>query len=170
MKTAHMLSKAIPIALMLGLATSFASAQGVGPGPAAKTIASQPAVDVDADIQFRAALKAGDATGAAAFLSDQVKIYEGGYVESSKSEYQSHHLEADIAFAKATDYAVIKREISIWGDTAISTTEGKTTGEYRGRAINSFGTETMVMRRDQGQWRIIHIHWSSRNVTPATAP
>lgn len=164
MNTRHTRYKVIPLALLLGLTTSFASAQGVGLAPVANTIVSQTAVDVDADIQFRAALKAGDATRAAALLSDQVKIYEGGYVESSKSEYQSHHLAADIAFAKATDYAVLKREVSIWGDTAVSTTEGKTTGEYRGRAINSLGTETMVMRRDQGQWRISHIHWSSRNV------
>lgn len=167
MKTSHTLHKAITLALLLSLATSFASAHGVGHAPAAKVSPPQAAVSVDIDIQFRAALKAGDATGAAAFLSDQVKIYEGGYVESSKSEYQSHHLEADISFAKATDYAVIKREINIWGDTAVSTTEGKTTGEYRGRAINSLGTETMVMRRDHGQWRIIHIHWSSRNVPSA---
>ena len=166
MKTSHTFFKAIPLAILLGLATSFASAHGVGHAPAAKVSPPQAEVSVDIDIQFRAALKAGDATGAAAFLSDQVKIYEGGYVESSKSEYQNHHLEAHIAFAKATDYAVLKRDISIWGDTAVSTTESKTTGEYRGRTINSLGTETMVMRRVQGQWRIIHIHWSSRN-TPS---
>jgi hypothetical protein len=42
--------------------------------------------------------------------------------------------------------------------------EGRTTGEFRGKAINSVSTETMVLSRANSGWRIVHIHWSSAAV------
>jgi ketosteroid isomerase-like protein len=39
--------------------------------------------------------------------------------------------------------------------------EGRMTGNWQGRAVDRVTTETMVLRRVGGSWRIIHIHWSS---------
>ena len=33
---------------------------------------------------------------------------------------------------------------------------------FKGKAIDSITLETMVLRREQSGWRIVHIHWSSR--------
>jgi ketosteroid isomerase-like protein len=157
--------------LMGALSSADASAHGSSHkmGPQGRANAQPATPNVDIDSRFRNALSAGNAELAASFLSDDVLVFEEGSVERSKSEYQSHHLAADIAFARATRYEVLRRAVKVWGDTAISTSEGRTTGEWRGRTVNSLGTETIVMRKENGQWRIIHIHWSSRNA-PASPP
>jgi ketosteroid isomerase-like protein len=154
-------------AIML-LAPAATIAQSHAHSHAAKSTpsATDPATaQITLDSQFRAALKAGNAQLAASFLSDDVLIFEGGGVERSKAEYQSHHLISDVAFASATNYEVTNRKVQVWGDTAVSPTEGRTTGQWRDRPINNVGTETMIMRRERGQWKIVHIHWSNRNVT-----
>ncbi len=112
---------------------------------------------------FHAALQRGD-VAAAAHLAEDALIYESGAVERSKVEYASHHLAADAAFAKATTRAVTKRSGRTVGDFAWVATESTTKGTYRDRAINSVSTETMVLRRQNGAWRIVHVHWSSANV------
>jgi ketosteroid isomerase-like protein len=153
----------IGFALIFCFSGSAAVGHGSTPHPAPKAKVKVETPSLDIDTQFRNALRAGNGELAASFLSENVLIYEEGSVERSKAEYQSHHLAADIAFARATRYEVLNRIVRVWGDTAISTTEGRTTGDWRGRTINSLGTETIVMHRQGGQWRIIHIHWSSRN-------
>jgi hypothetical protein len=40
--------------------------------------------------------------------------------------------------------------------------ESRTTGQTRGRDIDSRGAETIVLVRESSGWRIRHIHWSSR--------
>ena len=123
--------------------------------------ASAAATAVDA---FHAALQRGDGGAAAAQLADDALIYESGGVERGKAEYASHHLAADAKFAKATTRVVMKRSGRTNGDFAWVATESTTKGTYRDRAINSVSTETMVLRRQNGAWRIVHVHWSSANV------
>jgi ketosteroid isomerase-like protein len=172
MKTRMTLSA---LALSLAASTMLASPNAIAHGAQTKTKAAPPAAapavpEITIDTDFRAALASGNAALAGSYLSDDVLIFEGGHIERSKAEYQSHHLNSDIAFASTTQYRVLSRAVKVVGDTAWTTTEGQTTGEWRGRAINSIGTETMLMRKTAGQWRIVHIHWSSRTVTPATVP
>ncbi|MBP6013449.1 MAG: hypothetical protein KBA31_14585 [Alphaproteobacteria bacterium] len=44
-------------------------------------------------------------------------------------------------------------------------TEGRITGEYSGKPINSISLETMVLHRQPAGWKIVHVHWSSRNLS-----
>lgn len=154
------------VALTLLSALGSASAhENHVPQPKAKAMAqtSQATTAPDLDVQFRAALAAGDAQRAASLLSEDVLIYEGGGVERSKAEYASHHLGGDIAFSQATQFTLGQRNVRVFGDIAIATSESRTTGRYRDRDLNLRGTETMIMRKEREQWRIIHIHWSSKN-------
>ena len=48
------------------------------------------------------------------------------------------------------------------GEVAWITSEGRTTGEFNGRAVDRLTVETMLLRRHGDGWRIHHIHWSSR--------
>ena len=36
------------------------------------------------------------------------------------------------------------------------------TGSFKGKSIDLLTTETMILRRMAGDWRIVHIHWSSQ--------
>lgn len=113
---------------------------------------------------FHHALHDGDGSAAAALMAADALIYESGGVERSKAEYASHHLPADVAFAAATTRAVSRRSGHVVGDLAWIATESSTTGTFKDRPVNSRSTETMILRRENGAWRIAHIHWSSANV------
>lgn len=133
---------------------------------------AQPSVPLDAALKapaavvdgFHHALQAGDAAAARAAMAPDALIFESGGVERGVAEYAAHHLASDMAFAKETKRTVLKRSGVAQGDVAWITTEGITTGSYKGKAIHSRSLETMVLKRDAEGWRVAHIHWSSGNI------
>jgi hypothetical protein len=134
------------------------AAQGPSPAAESATFAAAAAA-VDA---FHVALKTGDRDAAQAFLDDKVEIFEQGWVERSKAEYASHHLGADIAFSGATTHTQTARGGAIVADLAYVTSEGRVAGMFKGKPIDSITTETMVLQRTPAGWKIVHVHWSSR--------
>jgi ketosteroid isomerase-like protein len=113
--------------------------------------------------QFHDALSKGDATAAQILLDDAVQIYEQGWVERSKAEYAEHHLQSDIAFSASTKRVRRAGSGTAQGDLAYITSEATVIGTFGGKPINSITLETMVLRRAGQGWRIVHIHWSSRD-------
>lgn len=112
---------------------------------------------------FHTALGAGDADAVLALLAEDVVVLETGGAERSREEYAGHHLPADMAFAAATTDEVTRRAAWVRGDIAWVLTEGRTTGTFNDRPVNSVNAETMILHRSADGWRIRHIHWSSRN-------
>jgi ketosteroid isomerase-like protein len=110
---------------------------------------------------FHAALRRGDTAAAAALLTDDALIFEGGGVERSKAEYAAHHLPADAAFSREVTSTATRRSGNAAGNLAWVATEGRTTGTYKGKALKLVTTETVVLRRAGRSWKIVHIHWSS---------
>jgi uncharacterized protein (TIGR02246 family) len=152
------------LAALLGLVAMPAAAHDRPVAPAlaqAADAATAPAIAVvDA---FHAALGSGDADAVLALLTEDVVVLETGGAERSREEYAGHHLPADMAFAAATTDEVTRRAAWVEGDVAWVLTEGRTTGTFNDRPINSLGAETMILHRTADGWRIRHIHWSSRN-------
>lgn len=109
---------------------------------------------------FHQALRTGDKRAALAMLADDALIYEAGHAET-KPEYAAHHLDADIAFAKAVPGTTVRRRGGSAGPLVWLTTEGRTTGTYKGKAVDRRTTETTLLRSDAGKWLIVHQHWSS---------
>ena len=155
------------LAAVVMIATGTAAAAHPA-GHAKPAALSQPTFDpaaaevVDA---FHAALERGDTTAAAGFLSDALVVFEEGEAERSKAEYAGHHLPADAVFAKAVGSHMTRRSGGVGGDLAWVASEGRTQGRYKERDIDRITTETMVLRRASGAWKIVHIHWSSRAAT-----
>jgi ketosteroid isomerase-like protein len=147
------------IAVML-LATQLAFAADEQPA----TPATAPSIEDAAAVvdSFHAALTKGDRDAALAVMADEVGIFEQGWVERSKAEYASHHLASDSEFSKAVTSAQTARTGAIVGDLAYVATESKTTGRYKDKDVDVIALETMVLRRTESGWRIVHIHWSSR--------
>ena len=112
--------------------------------------------------RYHRALAEGDSAGALALLGDDAVILESGEVES-REEYRAHHLPADIAFARAVRGERSAVRVSVRGDVAWATSTSTTTGQYRGRAVNSVGAELMVLTRAADGWKISAIHWSSHS-------
>jgi hypothetical protein len=111
---------------------------------------------------FHGALTKGDGKAALALLDEQVQIYEQGWVERSKDEYASKHLESDMKFSAATTQSQTARTGAVVGDLAYISTEGRTAGKFEGKAVDSITLETVVLHRASDGWHIVHIHWSSR--------
>ena len=110
---------------------------------------------------FHDALSRGDRARVTELLASDVIIFESGGAELSREEYASHHLGADMEFAKATKQEVVAREAGEAGDAAWVLTRTRTTGTFREKKIDLRGTETMLLRKTADGWRIVHIHWSS---------
>jgi uncharacterized protein DUF4440 len=115
--------------------------------------------------RYHHALAAGDSALALALLSPTAIIVESGAVESLR-EYRSHHLPADIAFARAIKATRSPVHVTIRGDVAWTNATSTTRGIYRGTTVNSTGAESMVLTRRADGWTISAIHWSSRDRPP----
>lgn len=107
------------------------------------------------------ALASGDAEGVRSLMAEDVQIFESGNVEASLEEYSGHHLPADMAFMGAMDSEIIARRVIENGDLATVLTRYRLQGRYKDQDIDTVTTETLVLRRIDDAWRIIHVHWSS---------
>ena len=110
--------------------------------------------------QFDLALKQGDSDAIRAILDDDVLIYEAGNVESSFEEYASHHLSADIQFMSTMEKTILSRKLFENSDLAVVSTEYRIKGSYKGRFIDKTTMETLVLRKSETGWKIVHVHWS----------
>lgn len=110
---------------------------------------------------FHRALATGDSARALSQLDPNVIILESGG-EEGLAEYRSHHLGADIEYAKAVRTRSEPIRVTVRGDAAWASSTSTTTGTFRGRDQNSAGAELMVLVRTPSGWRIAAIHWSSR--------
>ncbi len=112
-------------------------------------------------MEFKAALQNGDVEAAMAILHTDVRIFEGGHSET-RGQYQSGHLEVDMAFARDVESATTWDRVVLGGQMALYLNEYTLTGEFHGRPIEMQGTETIVLIPTDRGWKIRHIHWSSR--------
>jgi ketosteroid isomerase-like protein len=110
---------------------------------------------------FHDALSRGDRAKVTELLASDVVIFESGGAELSREEYASHHLAADMGFAKATKLEVVDRQAGEAGDAAWVLTRSRTSGTFREKKVDLRGTETMLLRKTADGWKIVHIHWSS---------
>ena len=114
--------------------------------------------------RFHDALEKGDSTTALSLLTADVTILESGGIETL-AEYRSHHLAADIEFAKAVPSKRTVVSVSVVGGAAWVSSTSITQGQNNGRAVNSAGTELIVLKKVGADWKISAIHWSSRRRT-----
>ena len=130
----------------------------VGPGAEAAVVV------VD---EFSAALQAADLARVEALLNPDVLVLESGGAERSRAEYFLEHAGADAAFLKGATVKLLRRVARADADLAWVGSESEIHASRDGKALLLLSSETMVLRRADGAWRIVHIHWSSR---PKPAP
>ncbi|HJR54394.1 MAG TPA: nuclear transport factor 2 family protein [Gemmatimonadota bacterium] len=146
---------ALALALVVGLACPV---QALAQEP--ETASDESAVR--AAVQgFKAALAAGDSVAAIGFLHPDLVVYEGGHAETL-SEYRAGHLAADMEFASAIETTALEQGVIVRPEMALWVSESESKGEFRGRTIDSHGTETMIVLPTDSGWKILHVHWSSR--------
>ena len=111
--------------------------------------------------RFHAALNTGNAAAAMAVVGADAVFLEAGSVET-RAQYEKDHLPADIEFEKSVPSKRGEIRIVVAGDAAWSTCTYELKGTFQGRAIDSIGTEMMVLSRAAGGWQVRAVSWSSR--------
>jgi ketosteroid isomerase-like protein len=153
----------ILLACTLAGAVQAQGAHDHPPAPeAAATVADAAAPAVAVVDKFSAALSAADYATVEALLDPEVVILESGGAERSRAEYLAGHAIADAQFLKDTHVQLTHRSARADGDVAWVATESEMHATRDGKPMVLLATETMVLRRAGDDWRIVHIHWSSR--------
>lgn len=111
---------------------------------------------------FHAALSAGDRSAALACLAPELIVLENGHIETA-DEYIEHHLPLDMEFSRSVPSRRRIINATFRADTGWVISAWEHTGEFRGQPVNSTGAELMILRKDNGAWKIAAIHWSSKN-------
>lgn len=133
--------------------------------------AGTPAEAVDS---FHKALRKNDPDTVLGILAREAVIYEQGFAETSRQEWISKQLGAAIAFERDADRRVLRRESHEQGDLAWVTSLTRTTvgpgvstqKAAAQAALTLDGAETAVLQREQGEWKIVHLHWSAHEAGP----
>lgn len=123
-----------------------------------------PAAVADA---FHRGLREADGRAALVFMARDVLVFEQGFSETGRDNYARNQLQEANRFAKSTQRRVLSRQSGIDGQSAWVITTTITTGKFEDRALSLEGTETMLLRLEQDDWKISHIHWSAHPSDPA---
>ena len=112
--------------------------------------------------RFHHALADGDSATALSLLASDVVILESGGLEV-RDDYRTHHLPADIEFARAVRSVNNPMRVVVRGEVAWATSTSTTLGEFRARSIDSAGAELVVLSKEAAGWKVRAIHWSSHS-------
>jgi ketosteroid isomerase-like protein len=112
--------------------------------------------------RFSTAIAAGRIDQAATDLAPELIVLESGGIEQSREEYLGGHAAADAEFLKDAKVTLRHRRAQASGDLAWVASESRIETAKGAEPMRIDSTETMVLRRSEGGWKIVHIHWSSR--------
>jgi uncharacterized membrane protein/ketosteroid isomerase-like protein len=107
------------------------------------------------------ALKDQDKNTVKSLLHENVMVLESGHAQKSRQEYEDSHMLSDMAYLKAMDLETTNRSVSIDGDLAWVTSTTRMKGEFKDRQIDTETKELLIMRNQEGVWRITHIYWEN---------
>lgn len=154
----------IGMAGLLALPGAIAAHDPKQHAPATKDTPADPATTQVLGVveQFGAALKAGNLDLAGELLAEDVLILESGGAETSRQEYLGGHAKHDAEFLKDVRLEVKRRTARVDGGFGWVGTESELGATKDGKPLTLLSTETMVLKKTGSDWRIVHIHWSSR--------
>ncbi len=135
------------------------------------------AADETADIQrfindYDAAFNARSMDRLAGFYHADVTIFEGGGVNQGWADYRDHHLGPEMAEFLTVAFAHSNVVVHVLGAdrrTAYVTSEYTLKVHMKERDVDGGGLETLILLKgDDGAWRIRHSHTSSKRRAPVT--
>ncbi len=139
-------------------------------------VAPSLAADDVADIKqlltsYDAAFNAKSMDRLAVFYHPDVTIFEGGGINRGWADYRDHHLGPEMAEFLTVTFAHSQVVVQVLGAdkrTAYVTSEYSLKVHMKERDVDAGGLETLVLLKgDDGAWRIRHSHTSSKRRPPA---
>lgn len=116
---------------------------------------------------YRDALVARDAGAMFALFRDDSVVFENGKAEGTFAQYMEHHLGPELGEIAEFSFANPTIEVRVVGHIAFA----HETYSYRialkdGRVIERDGVATSVLTHEDGAWKIVQYHSSSRAPRP----
>ena len=111
--------------------------------------------------QLYEAMRSGDSDTVRTLLAPDVLIFESGNAETSLEEYAGHHMPSDMAFLSAMDKTLLSRQVTVGTEVAVISSTTRLSGFYRDAEQDIVSAETLVLHRTNGNWQVVHVHWSS---------
>jgi len=123
-------------------------------------------IPADAVDAFHAALRNKDTAAALSLLDRGLVVFEFGAVDPTVEAYALAHLPFDIDVAAATQWKLESRRVGGEGNERWVLSSYRVTGaQSDGTRIDQTTLETVILRRSGDQFRIVHLHWSSNDLT-----
>lgn len=116
---------------------------------------------------FHKALAASDQKAALALLADDFDVFEQGFVDASRADYQKSSLGHDLDFASKTKREVQSQQAGGDDNVAWVETLTRTRGSYEGSAVDLSEAETAILKKDGADWKIVHLHRSAHATRPS---
>lgn len=113
--------------------------------------------------QYQAAIERLDATGTEQLFAPDSAIFETGGSEGTYANYLAHHLGPELKNFKSFKFSDYKIDVRFEGPIALATQSYK----YRietdtGEVAERLGVSTSVLKKIDGQWKILVSHNSGR--------
>jgi ketosteroid isomerase-like protein len=113
---------------------------------------------------YHQALLDGDIEAAKGMLAEDLLLFEDGIAETSLKKYAKKHLKDDIAFSANAKRKLESQTSWIVGDTATVSSTYDLKTRYKRKRYHVKAAETMILKQIDGQWVIVHAHWSNHLV------
>lgn len=114
--------------------------------------------------EYKAAIERLDATGTERLFTADSAIFETGGSEGTYANYLGHHLGPELGELKSFKFSDYKVDVHLLGpDTAHAIETYKYRIETKaGELVDRIGVATSVLRKEDGQWKILVMHNSGR--------
>lgn len=154
---------------LLLLLAAFAAAPTLAPAPASAD--EHPNTPTGTATAYLTAMEASDLDAAEALFASDSLIFETGGVEGTWKNYRDHHIGPELDAIESFVISRTEPTESKSADGSMAFVAWPIEYTIRltdGRLIESRGTVTFVLERQEGHYKIRHLHWSSRSKSPAT--
>lgn len=114
--------------------------------------------------KYNTAVEKLDVTGTEKLFTTDSKIYESGGNEGSYAHYLEHHLAPEMKEFKSFTFSDYKVDVTVSGEYAFSTETYNYTIVVAkdNKVLKRKGIGTSVLRKMNGEWKIMVSHNSSR--------
>lgn len=134
--------------------------------------AAAPAGPAEVAGRYLDAMASSDLDAAGKLFSVTSSVFESGGREGTWAVYREHHLGPETGEIRSFKINRGEPETGASNDSSMAFVAWPI--EYRidlkaGKVVDSRGTVTFLFVKEQGEYRIRHLHWSSRR-KPAPAP
>jgi ketosteroid isomerase-like protein len=145
------------------LAAALLAAPAVG-----QQAATRPTTPIEVSSAYLDTMDTADLNRAESLFAKESSIFEAGGVEGTWQHYREHHIGPELAEFSSFKTTKGKPEEEVSADGSMAMVAWPI--EYRivlkgGKAVESKGTVTFVLVRENGAYKIRHMHWSSRKKT-----